>query len=216
MNFILLKQGNKYSSEYVNILAYRLRLTTPDIGSIVCYTDNEDGIEDHMGVEVRGLPRLAIWGWWWKPWIVAHHEAGDNIFIDLDMLITGDMSVFLPNPGTDLTLLSNRGIRINSSIISWRRPVVEPWLELKENRDYHTSRPEPHGDQEIFEICRERETIDWSYHPQEYVAWLGRKDRGERDCANFSEHTRTIVCKGPRNPHQHLDNPYVAQYWSKP
>lgn len=215
MNFVMLKQGNKYSSEYVNILAYRLRLTTPDIDSITCYTDNADGIETHLGVDVRPLPALEIWGWWFKPWIVAHHHTTDNIFVDLDMLITGDMSVFMPNPLTDITLLTNRGIRINSSIISWHAPVVAPWNELWNNRTHHTSQRAPYGDQEIFEICHDRGEITWSFHPQRSVAWLGRLDRGEAPVRGLTDQTRTIVCKGPRNPHEHLDNPCVKLYWSR-
>ena len=216
MNFILLKHGNKYSAEYVNILAYRLRLTTPDINQICVYTDNPDGIEDHLGIEVRMLPALdePLWGWWWKAWIVAHHEAGENIFVDLDMLIAGDMSVFCPKP-SDITLLSNRGVKINSSIISWRDPVTAPWQELMQNRDYHVNQPNPWGDQELFEITEGRGDITWDTHDSTYVGWLNKKTQlqpGDR----VSEDCRVIVCKGPRNPHENLQNPYVAKYWSKP
>lgn len=216
MNFILLKHGNKYSSEYVNILAYRLRLTTPDIDSIVCYTDNSDGIEDHLGVEVRKLPGLdePLWGWWWKPYILAHHEPGENIFIDLDMLIGGDMSVFCPCQTTDITLLSNRGIKINSSIISWRKPVAAPWQELMARRDFHVNQPAPWGDQELFEICEGRGELSWSFFSGEYVGWLNRRG-ADRPVSRLGLDTRVIVCKGPRNPHENLDNPYVAQYWSR-
>ena len=216
MNFIMLKHGNKYSAEYVNILAYRLRLTTPDISSIVCYTDNEDGIADYLGITVRPLPVFdePLWGWWYKPWIVAHHEPGDNIFVDLDMLITGDMSVFCPQH-TDITLLSNRGIKINSSIISWRNPVTAPWSELMENRLFHTSQPPPWGDQELFEICHNRNQLTWSMHDSRYYGWLGRIDRKEMPVKNYTAYTRTIVCKGPRNPHENLHNPVVKKYWSR-
>ena len=210
----MLKQGNKYSSENVNILAYRLRFTTPDIDSIVCYTDNPDGIEDHLGIDVRPLPVLdePLWGWWWKAYIVAHHETGDNIFIDLDMLITGDMSVFCPHHKSDVTLLDNRGIKINSSIISWHNPVVAPWKELMSRRDFHVNKPAPWGDQELFEICRLRGEISWSTHNSEFVGWLNKKQQQQPISLLGSDH-RVIVCKGPRNPHENLDNPYVKEYW---
>jgi len=216
MNFICLKEGNKYSSEYVNILAYRLRLTTPDIDSIVCYTDNSDGIVDHLGIEVRKLPKLndPLWGWWYKPYIVAHHEAGDNIFIDLDMLITGDMSVFCPPTEPHITLLSNRNIKINSSIISWKQPVQEPWQELMNNRDFHVSKSPPWGDQEVFEICEQRGEISWQTHDNRYIGWLNKKSDA-KPVARLGEDYRAIVCKGPRNPHENLDNPYVQRYWSR-
>ena len=214
MNFILLKQGNKYSSEYVNILAYRLRLTTPDISSIVCYTDNADGIEDHLGIEIRPLPKLKepLWGWWLKVWIVAHHETGDNIFVDLDMLITGDMSVFCPTDA-DITLLSNRGIKINSSIISWSKPVFEPWIELMARRDFHVHQPAPWGDQEIFEIANQQ-GMSWATHSSRYVGWLNKK-QDPKPISRLGEDHRVIVCKGPRNPHDNLQNPYVKEYWCR-
>lgn len=218
MNFIMLKHGNKYSSEYVNILAYRLRLTTPDIDSIVCYTENRDGIVDHLGIDVRPLPVLdqPLWGWWYKPWIVAHHEAGDNIFVDLDMLITGDMSVFVHiDPLFDATFLSNRDIKMNSSIISWNQPLTKPWEELMNHIDYHINRPQPWGDQEIFEICQSRGEFTWAYHADEYVGWLGRQDRQELPASRITEQNRVIVCKGPRNPHENLRNPFVKKYWSR-
>jgi len=216
LNFICLKQGNKYSAEYVNILAYRLRLTTPDIDSIVCYTDNSDHIVDYLGIEVRPLPVLdePLWGWWYKPWIVAHHEAGDNIFIDLDMLITGDMSVFSPHYSADITLLSNRGIKINSSIISWHEPVQAPWIELITRRDFHVNQPNPWGDQELFEFCYQRNEISWDFHDNRYVGWLNKRS-DPTPVANLGADYRTIVCKGPRNPHDNRDNPYVKEYWSK-
>lgn len=215
MNFILLKHGNKYSAEYVNTLAYRLRLTTPDIDSIVCYTDNSDGIEDHLGIDVRILPPMnePLWGWWWKVWIVAHHETGDNIFTDLDMLVTGDMSVFMPNKNAEITLLSNRGIKINSSIISWHRPVFEPWIELSARRDFHVNQPAPWGDQEIFEIAH-GQGMSWATHDSRYVGWLNRK-QDPRPVSRLGADHRVIVCKGPRNPHENLDNPYVKEYWSR-
>lgn len=217
MNFIMLKHGNKYSSEYVNILAYRLRLTTPDIDQICVYTDNADGIETHLGIEVRMLPVLdePLWGWWYKPYIVAHHEAGENIFMDLDMLIAGDMSVFCPKPDSDITLLSNRDIKINSSIISWHKPVTAPWQELMQNRDFHVNKPAPWGDQELFEICESRGELSWSFFGGEYVGWLNKRG-SNRPVSRLGLDARVIVCKGPRNPHENLDNIYVKQYWSKP
>ena len=215
MNFILLKHGNKYSAEYVNILAYRLRLTTPDIDSIVCYTDNPDGIELHLGIEVLPLPVLdePLWGWWWKPYILAHHPAGENIFVDLDMLICGDMSVFCPT-NTDITLLSNNNIKINSSIIAWHNPVTAPWQELMQNRDFHVNQPNPWGDQELFEICESRGDISWSKFPLHWVGWLNKKSE-HKPISRLGSDARTIVCKGPRNPHENLQNPYVKEYWSR-
>jgi hypothetical protein len=212
----MLKHGNKYSAEYVNTLAHRLRMTTPDIDSIVCYTDNADGIEDHLGIDVRMLPPLKepLWGWWWKPWIVAHHETGDNIFIDLDMLITGDMAVFVPYKNADITLLSNRGVKINSSIISWHEPVHAPWIELMARRDFHVNRPAPWGDQEVFEICQNRGEITWAYHSAEWVGWLNKK-QDARPVSRLGLDHRVIVCKGPRNPHENRDNPYVKEYWRR-
>ena len=217
MNFICLKHGNKYSSEYVNILAYRLRLTTPDIDSIVCYTDNADGIVDHLGIEVRMLPKLEdpTWGWWWKPYLVAHHEPGDNIFVDLDMLITGDMAVFLPDPAVDITVLPNSAVKkINSSIISWRQPIHAPWIEFVARRDFHLGQPSPWGDQELFEICESRGEISMGHHSGANIGWLNKRSDAT-PVARLGVDHRVIVCKGPRNPHENLDNPYVKEYWSR-
>lgn len=209
MRIVCLKQGNKYGPEYVNILYKRLKETTPSMTEFVCYTDNRDRINKEITVQM--LPPESIWGWWWKPWILAHQPQGYNLFIDLDMLIVGDVGVFKPKDA-DLNLLSN-GSKINSSIIGFCSSVHAPWAELKANRDYHVTQREPYGDQEIFELCADRREIKISTYDSKYTAWLGRADRDEPDAKNFNDDTRIIVCKGPRNPHDNLDNKYVKEYW---
>ena len=211
MRIICLKHGNKYSSEYVNILFKRLTDTTPSMTEFVCYTDNTDGIDKQIQVQL--LPREAIWGWWWKPWILAHQPQGYNLFVDLDMLIVSDMSVYKPElPG--ITVLSN-GRKINSSIIGFFSSVQAPWAELKANRDHHVTQPAPYGDQEIFSLCADRRELQIHTYDSVHTAWLGRPDRNEPLAKNFNQQTASIVCKGPRNPHEHMDNPYVKKYWNK-
>lgn len=215
MNIYCLKEGSFYSAEYVNILAYRCALTTPGIDRFVCYTDNTAGIDSH--IECRCLPQTEepITGWWYKPLILRDAEPGENIYIDLDMLVTGDLSVYVHN-GEGIRVLHNRVAGINSSVIGWNQPIVEPARHLLSNLRHHVDQPRPYGDQEIFEQTAAAGRLKIFTYPPQYTAWLGRIDRQEQPISNWNEHTRTVVCKGDRKPHRNTHNTFVKKYWSRP
>ena len=206
---ITLKYGNKYSSEYVNILHSRIKHYDPKY-EFVCYTENTGGLDPQ--IQALSLDTsLGLYGWWFKLWILNQTLPGANIFLDLDMLITGSLEPFHA-PATGIGIIRN-GSRINSSCITWRDSVNVVWDTFLEKRDHHLAQPAPYGDQEIIELAH-RQGLQYDWFNERYVAWLRVPREGE-GARNWGNHTRLIVCKGPRNPHQNLDHPLVKQYWKK-
>ena len=207
---ITLKWGNKYGPEYVNILHSRIRHWHPD-WEFVCYTDNTQGLD--TGILTQQLPtELGLHGWWFKIWIFNQMLPGENIFLDLDMLVAGDLEVFRPPKPPHIGIIQN-GTKINSSCVSWRDRIPSVWDTLDSNREFHLAQRPPYGDQEILELAEKSSrqfTMSW-FNPMA-TAWLrvAREGGGAR---GLLETTRLIVCKGPRNPHQHQDHPLVKKYW---
>ena len=212
---ITLKYGNKYSAEYVNILYSRIRHFNPD-WHFCCYTENANGLDPE--IEVRELDRtLGLYGWWFKIWIFAQELPGDNIFLDLDMLVLGKLDAFLPPSMPRGVGIIQNGSRINSSCVSWRTTMPGLWDKFEEQKDYHLAQPAPYGDQEILELAfrgnRGRLHRHW-FNPMG-VGWL-QVDREGGGVRNLTDATRLIVCKGPRNPHDHKSHPAVDEYWRRP
>ena len=207
---ITLKHGNKYSSRYVNILHARIKHFNPHY-EFVCYTDNTNGLDPE--IRTRELDTtLGLYGWWFKTWILNQQLPGPNIFLDLDVLITGSLEPFLV-PYTGLGIIQN-GRGINSSIMTWRNRVPWVWSVFDSQRDYHLAQKPPYGDQEIIELAQQRGLV-LDYFNQQMVAWLrvAREGGGAR---NLNNTTRAIICKGPRNPHDHPNHELVRQFWCRP
>lgn len=209
--FICLKQGHKYGVEYVNILHNRIRHFLPSLEEFVCYTDTPDMAFDD-GITIKNLPSgLNIHGWWYKCWLLGQDHPGRNLYMDLDMLIVGDCSVYKPLD-TDLTGLWNR-IHLNSSILAWNNSLPQIWDRFLNKKMAYLGAGGTVGDQEVITDTVEQGLLTLSYWPEEYTAWIdvtpGQLAR------NWRATQKSIVCKGPRNPHEHLDHPLVKLYWRK-
>lgn len=83
---------------YVNNL-YAAVKDQPGVDSFVCFTDNSRGL--HPGIEARPLPEGVI-GWWNKLYLFKEglFDKGERIiFLDLDTIITGDITDLLSYKG---------------------------------------------------------------------------------------------------------------------
>ena len=210
--FICLKQGNKYGIDYVNILHNRVRHNLHNLDEFVCYTDTPE-LKFDDGITVKLLPDIPeVYGWWWKCWILAQHNPGRNLYMDLDMLIVGDCDVYRPL-GDGLTGLLN-AIHLNSSILAWNHSVPEIWTRFEDNKSSYLGAEGIIGDQEVINDTVEYLSLELHYWDIRYTAWLDVKTP-DILARNMNTNTRTIVCKGPRNPHEHLDHQLVKAYWRK-
>jgi len=209
--FICLKQGHKYGVEYVNILHNRMQHYLPSMTEFVCYTDTPT-LEFDAGITLRELPSFTrTHGWWYKCYILGENNPGRNLYMDLDMLITGSCEVYEPGDA-DLTGLWNR-IHLNSSVLAWHNSLPQIWQRFLDKKYGYLGAGGTVGDQEVINHCVDRSTLTLDYWPEKYTAWLDVAS--PRLARNWTGRQSTIVCKGPRNPHEHLDHPLVEQYWKK-
>ena len=117
---ICIKWGTRYGADYVNRLASMIRRNTRRPTRLVCFTEDPNGIDP--GVETPPLPPINIpervqWKGWRKISLWQHpllDLAGDVLFLDLDVVITGPLDDFFDfEPG--------------------RFCVAENWTELGRN-----------------------------------------------------------------------------------
>lgn len=132
ITFVCVKWGTKYDAEYVNKLYRGIKRNSARDFTLVCFTDDSNGLDP--AIEAR--PLIEDWkGWWGKASIFSnnHGFTGLNIFIDLDMIITGSLDKLYEYRGHFCLLRTdelfcetqNKG-GYNSSIVLWRSTVFEP------------------------------------------------------------------------------------------
>ena len=97
---ICMKWGDRYSSDYVNRLYFSIKKFTKRKTDLICFTDNPNEINENvlckpipkisMPYHMQNSPwkKLAIWQFPLSP------LRGDVLFLDLDLVITGDLDRF--------------------------------------------------------------------------------------------------------------------------
>ncbi len=107
--FILsMKYGRAYPADYVNVLYNASRKALRKPARFICLTDDAAGLDP--GVEVLPIPDVGLQGAeWFRPGVWPkvslfdrqfHGLRGRALFIDLDMVIVGDLDAFFDHPGT--------------------------------------------------------------------------------------------------------------------
>lgn len=126
-NIVTLKWGNRYGPEYVNRLyrAVQEHLTRP--WRFICFTDNADNIID--GVDCFPLPALdgpeRLKATTWRKLALFRGDLpieGLALFLDLDLIVTGNLDVFFEYEDHD-------------SI-----PIIHNWIES--HKTWFRKRPE--------------------------------------------------------------------------
>ena len=113
MNVICVKQGTKYSSEYVNRLYSMVNRNMPVDFKLHCITDDPVGIDSHINTIpiVSGLEK-----WWPKLDALNIFTTGDNILFDLDIVIL--------NPLDRLCSVKTRTLSVLYA--QWKEGYVQP------------------------------------------------------------------------------------------
>jgi len=97
---ICIKWGSRYGSEYVNRLLSMIRRHSQRDTRLVCFTDYADGIDPAVQIwplpEINIPDRVARLPWrkvslWQSP---LADLSGDVLFLDLDVVVTGNIDVF--------------------------------------------------------------------------------------------------------------------------
>lgn len=147
---VCIKTGSAYPSAFANRLGGALRRNGLS-GRLVCLTDDDAGLDEDL-VEPRAFPNPSH-SYWDKLWLFSwKHGIEDRLlYLDLDMVVTGDVRPFVAFDGLDNTGAA-RGVlatgsrfgrpkEINSTLMSiplgfglqiWRRfTKARPWFRWR-------------------------------------------------------------------------------------
>jgi len=115
---VCIKHGDKYGSDYVNRLHAMVVRNARSLPRFVCFTENADGIAS--GIEIQPLPGEGLGGWWNKVALFRDQLPGVTgrvLYLDLDVVITGDLDPLLCHPG-DFVIMDNDYVPgFNSSVM---------------------------------------------------------------------------------------------------
>ncbi len=174
-NFLCIKWGTKYGAEYVNRLYRGVSTYTKGDFRFVCLTDNEEGIED--GVEVYPLPvtlfdeeamdAKAGGATWRKVGLFQPNLAdlnGDTIFLDLDIVIMGDLSPFFAYNPEKFVVIQDWLEKRRASYMPWRNGKVGNTSVFRFNPKKHKTVYEHFEKNQIWAL--ENFRIE-----QQYVSW---------------------------------------------
>lgn len=118
-NIICTKWGTKFEPDYVNRLYRMVRRHLAGEFRFVCFTDDPRGFE--AGIEAMPLPDVPVVGHrmdhGWKKLGVLSGNIGDLegplLYLDLDVVITGDLAPFFEAEGGFLVIRDYRRFRMH-------------------------------------------------------------------------------------------------------
>ena len=217
INVVCLYWGQKYKTEFVNVLYNMVQrhLTVPH--KFIIYTDHVKMQKLVKGdnVEVRKLPFHDYEGWWNKLTLFSPEAnlEGDCLYFDLDVVITENIDCFATyepdtkfvgmndfNPSTKL--FNSSIMRFNNQVMT--KHVWEPYL--KEKDTYMKMQ----GDQNVISDTIKKTDL-WKSFPDEWTfsaKWFSRTNpRFHRSSWTFEYNpgTKVAVFHGKPDPNQLAD-----------
>ena len=128
MNHIVcVKWGNKYISQYVNVLYNMVKRNTTVPYEFHCITDDPKGLDAHIKV-IKFPQQPWIKTWWSKLWMFGPEFPlkGNVLFFDLDVIVFNNIDVlFTHNPDKFMIIRDFNRCRqddwkqSNSSVMRW-------------------------------------------------------------------------------------------------
>lgn len=105
VNVVCMKWGSLYGPYYVNALFHGVTRHLSRPHRFVCFTDDGQGLDP--GIEIRPIPVLALPDGkedlrWRKLTLFSNPLAdltGQTLFLDLDLVIVGELDPFFAHPG---------------------------------------------------------------------------------------------------------------------
>ena len=216
-NVLCIKWGTKYDASYVNRLYTGVKKYMRGDGGrqdfrFVCLTDDVTGIVD--GVDVYPLPETGFdetafdakkgGETWRKVGLFKENVAdldGDTLFLDLDVVITGDISpLFAYAPGAFVVI---------QDWLEKRRAKYMPWRHGKVgNTSVFRFHPTRHSS--VFETFKHNQqwALDTFRIEQQFVSWALRHDMAFWPAdwiCSFKRHCRPLF------PLNHWLVPYKPQ-----
>jgi len=231
MNHVVcVKWGNKYVSEYVNVLKSMVARHTTVPYEFHCFTDDPNGID--TDVNIIKLPNdPGIRSWWSKLWMFSPEMPlkGNVLFFDLDVVIFENIDpLFAHNPGKFNIIRDFNRCRVkdwkqsNSSVMRWEAGTMDYlWNKFKDNSTRIMQ--QNHGDQDWI-MKTGKDDINW--FPDEWIRsykWemIGLKDtkllnkdgkKWFRKPVEVKPGNRVAVFHGSPNPMECADE-WVIKNW---
>lgn len=196
---LVLRSGGEYKPEHVAALAPQIRRHLPDV-ELFCLSDTD--------IECDRISLRHDWpGWWAKMELYAPWIAGDLLYIDLDTVITGDLSDIAGIKR--LTVLSDfyRPERMGSGIMylpeEERAAIWEAWIADPDKHMEECTTPEKWGDQGFLQ-----------------THWLDRADRWQDvlpgQVVSYKVHVREPQSHRETGNGRVPDNARVVAFHGKP
>jgi hypothetical protein len=113
MNIICVKQGTKYSADYVNKLYNMVKRNVAIPFDFFCYTDDPTDIDANINI-VKIESDLI--GWWPKLEVLNYFDKGNNILFDLDIVILNPLDRLLSVKTRTLSVLYSQ----------WKEGYLQP------------------------------------------------------------------------------------------
>ena len=169
--FICMKWGTLYGPEYVNRLYATARQNTTGPLRFVCLTDDTTGVRPEveclscpevdldLPFRLRGWRKLALWA----PSDQLHGLTGNWLFMDLDVVITGNIDAFFDHQPEKMFIVmqnwTQKGQGIGNTSVFRFRVGCAP--HLQENlRERFAEIRRIHRNEQIF-ISREIESMEF-------------------------------------------------------
>jgi hypothetical protein len=186
MNHIVcVKWGNKYISQYANVLYNMVKRHTTVPFEFHCITDDPKGLDSHINTIM--LPKDPwIKTWWSKLWMFGPEFPlkGNILFFDLDLIVFNNIDcLFTNNPGKFMIIRDFNRCRVkdwkqsNSSVMRWTSGTMNfLYDEFKNN--YAKVMQQNYGDQDWIMKRAVKEITHW---PDDWIRsykWemIGYKD----------------------------------------
>ena len=174
MNHIVcVKWGNKYISQYANVLYNMVKRNTTMPFEFHCITDDPKGLDPHIKtIKLPNDPWIKTW--WSKLWMFSADFPlkGNILYFDLDIIVFKNIDeLFNHNPDKFMIIRDFNRCRVkdwkfsNSSVMRWKTGtmnylwdefVAKPNIVMGDN----------HGDQDWITKRAEQDIIHW---PDEWI-----------------------------------------------
>jgi len=234
-----MKWGDKFPADYVNRLYGMVKRNLSCEFRFVCFTENSEGIRNE--VETQGLPELDLpvgspeRGW--RKLSVFKKDfgglSGTTLFLDLDVVIVGNLDAFFTHPGEFLIAHDKKNpkkIEGNSSVFRFeigQHPEILHYFEknsaLVKNQVRH----------EQAYLSREMHKLGMlKYWPDEWVpsfkyrccpSWI----KSWFKAPSIPKHAKVVLFHGLPNPpeaiigksgkwYRHIQpSPWIQDYWAE-
>ena len=232
MNHVVcVKWGNKYPSQYANVLNSMVKRHTTVPFQFHCLTDDPTGVDSE--INIIKLPNDPwIKSWWSKLWMFSPDMPlkGNMLFFDLDVVIFDNIDELFTHPGKFNIIRDFNRCRVpdwklsNSSCMRWEAGSMDYlWNKFVENPS--AVMQQNHGDQDWISKKAQEEITHW---PDEWIRsykWemIGLKDTKllTKDGKSFFRTPVTIqkgnkvaVFHGKPNPMESADS-FVIDNWKQ-